>query len=251
MRLLIIGGSGVLGTEIRGILRVCWPELVVDAPSHKELDIHNLKSIIPYIQKKHDKILLIAGEKNQKVIELDSYNALRTNIQGVSNVVEALQLNNSTSQLIYISTTYVYKGDKRYHKEDDGIFPCNKYAWSKLGGECAVRMLDEKQHLIIRCEFSQVPWHNSYAFTDQYASRQDVTTIAYKICRLFAKGATGIYNVGGKRRSIYQYAKSLDKDKKISRCKTKDFATVPLPRDSSVNIHKYNKFMEESNAKTS
>jgi len=250
MKLLLIGGSGLLGTELQRQLRALKSVISVDAPSHKELDICNLKSIVPYIQRKYDRIILVAGEKNQQVIELDSYHALRTNIQGTSNVVEALQLNNSPTQLVYISTGYVYKGNKRYHKEDEGVFPCNKYAWSKLGGECTVRMLDEKQHLIIRCEFSKAPWHNDYAFTDQYTSREEIEIITHKICKLILKEAIGTYNIGGKRKSVYQYAKSLDKNKKISKCKMKGVATVLLPRDSSLNTGKYDKFMEEANDKT-
>jgi dTDP-4-dehydrorhamnose reductase len=243
MRVLLIGGSGVLGTELRRHF------VFADAPSHNELDICNIKSIIPYVRKKYDKIILVAGDKNQGVIELDSRNALKTNIQGTSNVVEALQLNNSTTQLVYISTSYVYKGNKRYHREDEGVFPCNKYAWSKLGGECAVRMLNEKQHLIIRCEFSKAPWHNKYAFTDQYTSREEIRTIAYKIWRLLIKDAFGTYNIGGKRKSVYQYAKSLMDEDEVIKCKMKDFATVPLPHDSSLNTDKYNDLMWREDAK--
>lgn len=251
MKLLLIGGSGVLGTELQRQLNALVPPFIsIDAPTHKELDVCNMKTIIPYMQKKYDKIILSMGEKNQAVVELDSYSALRTNIQGVSNVVEALQINNSTTQLIYISTGYVYKGSKPYHKETDGVFPCNKYAWSKLGGECAIRMLDEKRHLIIRCEFSKAPWHRNFAFTDQYTSREEIGDIVYKMCGLIIKGAFGTYNVGGKRKSVYQYAKSLNEGRKISKCKMIDFATVPLPRDSSLDTSKYTRFMEGKNDKT-
>jgi len=243
MKLLLIGGSGLLGTEVRKWLGETLPAIFVDAPTHTELDVCNLKSIIPYVQKKYDKIVLMVGEKNQKVIELDSYGALRTNIQGISNVVEALQITNSPTQLIYISTGYVYKGDRHYHKEDEGVFPCNKYAWSKLGGECAVRMLDENRHLIIRCEFSKAPWHRGFAFTDQYTSREEIGITTNKICQLIVNGASGTYNVGGKRKSVFQYARSLNKYGVLLKCKMKTFATVPLPRDSSLNTSKYDKLM--------
>jgi dTDP-4-dehydrorhamnose reductase len=250
MRLLLIGGSGLLGTEIQRQLKLLHPSVHVDAPTHKELDICNIKKIIPYVQRKYDKIMLLAGEKNQNVIEQDSYRALRTNIQGIGNVVESLQISDSPTQLVYVSTGYVYKGDKQYHKEDDGVLPCNKYAWSKLGGECIVRMLDEKQYLVIRCEFSKAPWHRSHAFIDQYTSREEIVITTYKMCALLLKNATGTFNIGGKRQSVYQYARSLDQGKKISKCKMKDFATVPLPYDSSLNTSKYNKFMEGVYGKT-
>ena len=251
MKVLLIGGSGTLGTEMQQQLKGYGASIIsVDAPSHKELDICNIKTIIPYVQKKYDKIILLAGEKNQTIIELDSYHALRTNIQGVANVVEALQISDSPAQLVFISSGYVYKGNTRYHKEDEGVYPCSKYAWSKLGGECVIRMLDEKHHLIVRCEFSKQPWHRDWACTDQFTSREEIGIIANKILPLITLNAYGTYNVGGKRKSVYQYAKSLVQNKKVSKCKMKDFATVPLPHDSSLNTRKYNRFMEEKNGKT-
>jgi dTDP-4-dehydrorhamnose reductase len=248
MRLLIIGGSGVLGTEL---IQQLTPLAQWDAPSHNELDICKSDSIDKWIQgTQYDEIVLLAGEKDQLKIELDSHFAIQTNIMGVANVVDAIQRNKCQARLIYVSTGYVYKGNQSYHKEDDGLLPCNKYAWSKLSGECTVRMLDEKRHLIIRCEFSKAPWHRNYAFIDQYTSREEVKITAYKIYGLIIKEATGTYNIGGKRRNVYQYAKSLDKSGKISKCKMKDFATVPLPYDSSLNTSKYDKFMGGKDDKT-
>lgn len=252
MNLLLVGGSGTLGTEILRQLKPLQEVIGIDYPSHKELNICEPAYVLRYLQnKQYDAIILSVGEKNQVAIEVDSHAALRTNVIGVANVVNAMQYNKCQARLVYISTGYVYKGDKSYHKENDGVFPCNKYAWSKLSGECSVRMLDEKQHLIIRCEFSKAPWHKNYAFTDQYTSREEIEVIAHKICQLIMKNATGTYNIGGKRKSVYHYAKSLSIGKEILKCKMKDFATVPLPRDSSLNTNKYDRFMEEANGKTS
>jgi hypothetical protein len=58
MKLLIIGGSGLLGTEILHQLEALSSVILVDAPSHKDLDIHNIENVLPYIQKNYDKILL-------------------------------------------------------------------------------------------------------------------------------------------------------------------------------------------------
>lgn len=251
MRILIIGGSGVLGTELIQQLTPLKDEIRWDAPSHDELDICDPDSLDTWLQDKwYDTIVLSVGEKDQQAIESDSHAALQSNIIGVANVVSAMQRNKCQARLAYISTGYVYKGDKSYHKENDGVFPCNKYAWSKLSGECAVRMLDENRHLIIRCEFSKAPWHKNYAFIDQYTSREELEITAHKICRLVLKRATGTYNIGGRKKSVYQYAKSLSEGKEVLKCKIEDFATVPLPHDSSLNTGKYNRFMEGKDGKT-
>lgn len=244
MRLLFIGGSGTLGTQMRHFPNGVTG-MMIDCPGRDELDICLSSSIYRYLQNtQYDIIVLLAGEKDQGAIEKNSSNATQTNIIGVANVVRAMQQTKCEARLVYISTGYVYKGNGPYHKETDGILPCNKYAWSKLGGECSIRMLDENQYLIVRCEFSKAPWHKDYAFTDQYTSREEIEIIADKIWDLIMGGAAGTYNVGGKRKSVYQYARSLDNgNKKVLRCKMKDFATVPLPYDSSLNTDKYDRFM--------
>ena len=66
--------------------------------------------------------------------------ALDVNIVGTANLVRACMERNI--KILYISTDYVFKGDRGMYKEDDPVFPANKYAWSKLGGECAVRLYD-------------------------------------------------------------------------------------------------------------
>ena len=243
IHLLIIGGSGLLGTEIRRQLSYIRSEVTVDSPPHTKLDITYRDSIrANLIIKNYDAIVLLASEKDQTRIEIESSSALTTNIVGVSNVVAEIQKNNIQAKLVYISTGYVYKGNSRYHRETDGVFPCNKYAWSKLGGECAVRMLDEDKHLIIRCEFSKAPWHRDWAYSDQFTSREEIIITANKIISLIITGASGTYNVGGKRQSIWRYACSIS-DKPIRKESRKSSKLIKFPKDTSLDVSKFNKFM--------
>ena len=60
------------------------------------------------------------------------------------NIIGTCKLVNIASKfkikIIYLSTSYVYPGNKGNYKEDDPLKPWNNYSWSKLGGECAVQM---------------------------------------------------------------------------------------------------------------
>ena len=47
---------------------------------------------------------------------------------------------NLLNRLIYMSTDYVYPGTTGNYKEEDPLLPINDYAWTKLGGECAVQL---------------------------------------------------------------------------------------------------------------
>ena len=235
-QILILGGSGVLGQAIRN--RLAELLIVHIAPSHEELDV---TSDNIYISSTYDAILYLAGMKDQEYIESHGQEAMWPNIFGLINVVSNMHEN---QKLVYISTGYVYKDDKSYHKETDGLYPCNRYAWSKLGGECVVKMLPEEHHLIIRCEFSKKPWHRETAYNNQFTSREEVTTTAKKIVNLISKKAYGTYNVGGKRHSILEYANSIS-DKEIEEVQLYHDENPLLPRDTSLNTDKYTTFMEE------
>jgi dTDP-4-dehydrorhamnose reductase len=63
--------------------------------------------------------------------------ALEINIVGTANVVKLCM--SYGMKLIFIWTDYVFRGERGLYREEDPLHPVNKYAWSKLGGECAVR----------------------------------------------------------------------------------------------------------------
>ena len=84
------------------------------------------------------------------------------NIIGTANIVKACQEHNI--KLIYFSTNYVYPGNKGSYKETDPVLPINKYAVSKLGGECSVQMYSNS--LILRICMTEKPFIHKKAFSD-------------------------------------------------------------------------------------
>jgi len=144
------------------------------------------------------------------------------------------------ARLIYVSTDYVFKGDKGNYAETDPVYPVNKYAWSKLGGECAAAMYDKS--LIVRTTFGPNVFPFEKAFIDQWTSRESVAAIAEKISKLVDKDVTGIMHVGGRRKTVFEYAKSLDATRPVGELSIRDVPfTVPV--DTSLNCDKYNKLI--------
>ena len=154
------------------------------------------------------------------------------NIIGTSNIVKICsQLN---IKLIYFSTGYVYPGIKGNYKETDPVLPINNYAWSKLGGECAVAMYENS--LILRITMCEKPFLHKKAFHDietNFMYHQDLVKVLPKILDKF-----GVINVGGKIQTVYQFAKLSNKNiKKISGKKL-------FPPKPSMNISKLRKFIK-------
>ena len=115
-----------------------------------------------------------------KIHEEKISKSIDINIIGTANVVKAC--NDLNIKLIYFSTGFVYPGLKGNYKENDAVLPINNYAWSKLGGECAVKLY--KKSLILRITMCEKPFLHSKAFSDieaNYIFHEEVVKIIPKI----------------------------------------------------------------------
>ena len=134
-----------------------------------------------------------------------------------------------------MSTSYVYEGKRGNYKETDPVLPWNNYAWSKLGGECSVQMY--KNSLILRACVTQKPFIHKEAFSNvnlNFIFHDEIVPIMIK---LFSK--KGIYNVGGKTQTVYQFAKKYNKKVK------KKLSKGDFPLNPSINLSKIKKSLKD------
>jgi dTDP-4-dehydrorhamnose reductase len=229
-KIIFTGGSGLLGSEFQKIRGD------IDYPWREDFNITDYNQMKEYVQSKGcDLLIHAAAFTSPPRIDKDPAQAIEVNIVGAANVVKLCM--EFDLRLIYICTDYVFKGDKGSYKEDDPVYPVNKYAWSKLGGECAVRMYDKS--LIIRTTFAPNVFPYEKAFVDQWTSRESVSVVAKMIEKLIDKDITGTIHVGGKRKTVLEFARSLDPGKEIGEMSIKDVSfTVPV--DTSLNCGRYN-----------
>ncbi len=179
-------------------------------------------------------IIHAAAFTSPPLIDKDPSKALEVNIIGTSNVVKlCMELD---IRLIYISTDYVFKGDKGNYKETDPVYPINKYAWSKLGGECAAMLYDKA--LVVRTTFGPNVFPYDKAFVDQWTSRESISVIAQMISEIVDKEVTGIVHVGGRRKTVFDYAKDLNPTREIGKLSIND-VSFNVPRDTSLNCDRY------------
>ena len=233
-KILFTGGNGLLGSEFKMQL----PNAIyVDLP---EFDITDYNQMDVFF-KNHDFSLIIhaAAFTSPPKIDADPLKAIEVNIIGTSNIVMLCMKYNI--KLIYLSTDYVFKGDKGNYNEEDPVYPVNKYAISKLGGECAVRQYDNS--LIIRTSFGPNVFPFPKAFVDQWTTRVSVAEITKTIIGIIDSPVTGILHIGGKRQTVFQYAKSLDESKDIKELSLNEVNFV-APVDTSLDCSKYNKLIK-------
>ena len=229
-KILVTGGSGLLGQELQNLI------LDAEYPSSYDFNITNEKQMDQYLSSQSiSTIIHCAAMAKPTIIEKDPISCIIPNIEGTAKLTRLCAKHQI--KLIYISTDYVFKGDKGNYSEEDQIFPINKYAWSKLGGECCVRLYDN--HLIVRLSFGPNTFPYTKAFTDQFTSRESVANIARKISNLLKyPNLKGTIHVGSNRKSVYDYSQELGA-LNVQPISIKDI-DLPLPTDTSLNSNKYN-----------
>lgn len=234
--IIFIGGSGLLGSKIKKLL----PKAAY--PSHSEFDVTNYHQMKKFVQHNNFKILIHAAAfTSPPRVDKEPIKAIDTNIIGTANIVRLSIYFNL--KLIYISTDYVFNGEKGNYIEKDPMHPVNKYAWSKLGGECAVRLYDNS--IIIRTSFGPKKFPYEKAFTDQWTSREHVGKIAEKIIRLLDTEFIGVLHIGGERKTVFEYAKSLEGSEHVRGLLTTDM-NFPIPKDTSLDCNKYKELIQDT-----
>lgn len=234
-KIIISGGEGNLAKEIIKVNK----NNKIYSLSKKYLDVTNPAQLDTFISNIKPDIFIHAGALTRPMDKHVNYPdiSIKSNIIGTSNVVlSCLKYN---VKLIYISTDYVYPCIDGNYSEKDALLPVNEYAWSKLGGECAVKLY--KNSLILRMALCQKPFPHPKALADITKSYIYMDKAANIILNLLDE--TGIINVGGKPQSPYEFIKS--NNPKIQKTFLKDIKNVKMGKNSSLNISKMEKILND------
>lgn len=235
-RIIITGGSGALGSCIRKLIKC-------DAPSSTELDVTNITSCRKAMRTYDpDAIIHCAAWTDVAGAEKQQEACWRVNVIGTENMVKAA----TGRRFVYISTEYVFDGEKGNYREDDIPHPVNFYALTKLVGEAIVSQYQNT--LIIRTAFKKDgPWPYEKAFVDQWMSADFASERAPAIVlAVLMKNLKGIIHISGERKTIYDLARKVSPN--VGKMSIKD-VPVKLPRDTSLNSSLWYKLSTSKSAK--
>ena len=221
IKVLLTGSSGRLGSEIKHIHKNHNIELI--CPTSREMDITNLKRVRDQIIKsKPDIVIHSAAYTDVKKAELEILKAIDINVIGTSNIVKVCK--DFNIKLVFISTDYVFDGNKGNYKTTDSINPITKYAKSKAAAELVARMYDKS--MIIRTSFFGKTFPYEKAFVDQWTTKDYVDIMAPKILSLALSNKFGVVHCASSKKTIFEIAKQRNpKVQKISR-KEMNFPTL-------------------------
>ena len=233
---VLVLGDGLLGSEL--VKQTGWE--YVSRKKNKK-DLYSLLPIILF----HDANVIVNCIANTDTYSDDKESMMDVNHKFVVQLVDELNLVGK-KKLIHISTDYVYPGTAGNYSEDDPLSPFKaesdgntKYGWSKLGGECAVRMYDNSLILwLCMCDY---PFPHDTALIDVKKSYLYNFQAAAIIMKLLNK--TGVINVGGKAQSVYDFASQ--KNPEIKKCSRSNIKDVSIAPNTTMNIDKLRGILRE------
>ena len=216
-KILITGAFGQLGTSLCKVLSnesiLAAGRVIISTKKYKciELDITNQRKVAEIISNyKPDIIIHLAAMTDVDGCEKTPEIAFDVNVKATENLLTSF-----TGKFIYISTDYVFDGEKGPYFEDDKVNPMSVYGKTKLYGENLVQQSDIdwvilRSNIIFsysdRTKASFVNW-----VVDSLKKRQMITVVndqwnnptwtndlAKVISKIIEKDINGLYHYGGR-----------------------------------------------------
>jgi len=270
--LLVTGASGLLGNKI----------VECAENDHDVTPLHNTKPLHPkslrlditdaaevlklFRSVKPDAVIHTASETNVDKCETEKEQAFKINVEGTGNL--SVACNEVDAKLVYISTDYVFDGEKGNYTEQDTPNPINYYGLTKLEGEKRV-IQDCENHAVLRTSvlYGWHPWKQNFAtwvinqlrqnkkiavVEDHYNTPTLADNLAGMAIETAERDLRGIYHASGSERtSRCEFARQIAKTfglevALIEAVKMKDLTlwVARRPKDSSLNTSKIQKQLE-------
>jgi len=146
MRLLVIGGSGLLGFKVAQLAMKEFETFATynfrpvelegcDSFKLDKTDRNDTSALLKKIRP--DVVIDTAALHNVDYCETHQEEAWKVNVDGTRNVADACR--DVKAKMVFISTDYVFDGKKGIYKEGDTPHPLHYYAKTKVEGENVVK----------------------------------------------------------------------------------------------------------------
>ena len=217
----LVLGDGLLGSEI--VKQTNW-----DYISRKK-DNFDLNQMIDFVvESDYNQIINCIGHVN-------TYSPRRkhhweVNYEFVANLVDGL---NSFQKITHISSDYVYCNSISDADElDVPVHARNWYSYTKLLSDGYVQLKSDN-YLLIRTSFKEKPFMHPRGWMIK-GNFDYVDVISEKIIKLVKSKASGVYNLGTEKKTLFALGKQTNKDIEP----TTDYIDETVPDDVSMNLGK-------------
>ena len=156
MQILIIGGSGVVGTKLLNFFAVNNQDVEFTYLTHKvpyakghKLDITKKEDVIKLISKIKPEVVINTTSLLMDKSETQPELAESINVKGMENIIEGCKKTNS--KIVFVSSSAVFDGTKSEYFEKDPPTPSTYYGLTKYKAEELIKN-SGLAHLILRTD---------------------------------------------------------------------------------------------------
>ena len=267
--MLVTGASGLLGTRICQLATKQDYEVYSVHSQHApqfgtpiKLDITDSVALKRVFDKtKPDAVVQSAALSDVDKCEKEKDLAWKINVESTSNIAQLCH--NHNCFLVYVSTDYVFNGEKGNYKETEQTAPINNYGLTKLKGEEEIKK-SRAEYCIARTSviYGSIPAAGKINFalwlieklrkkeetktvTDQWNSPTLNTNLAEMILEIVEKRITGTFHLAGATRlSRYEFAQKIAETFNLDENLLRPTSSEKMPwiakrpRDTSLNVEK-------------
>jgi dTDP-4-dehydrorhamnose reductase len=253
MKVLILG-TGFLGKKLFDFFKTKGEAIATDIkPSEGvlKLDVTNKQEVEDFLKKqKPDIVIDTVGVTSSVQCEKDPELAEKLNYLTAKYVADVCK--EIGARMVFISSSYVFDGEKGNYNEEDEPNSTRVYAKTKLKAE--KEALSVPNSIVIRQELmygtdngnirygsATLSNNNSIAITDQIRQPMFVDDVPRTIYDLLEEKKSGIFNVAGpEKMTMLGFLKNLVTLKKDAKIEIKDKSTLngSFPQDVSLDISK-------------
>lgn len=226
MKALVLG-KGKLGSEI--VKQTGWDYL---SRAEHEITIDNFDE---WKDRMSVYDVIVNCIANTDTYSDDKEKHWKANYELVTFLAEYCDENNK--KLVHISTDYLYQNSvEDATEEDEPLFDHTWYLFTKL---LADEYLKEhaKNYLICRLSHKPYPFPYESAWVDVVTNADYTPVISDLVIKLVEGDATGLYNVGTERKTIYELAQRTNKNV------LKSIAPPHVPKNITMNLSKMENFL--------
>ncbi len=275
-RVVVTGANGMLGSSIIKEFKGKYEFYSLDKdplepvlPNPIQVDLTDKEKVEEILEKiKPDLVIHCAAITNVDFCEDNEELCYKVNVDATRFLAEICKKLDIV--LVYISTDFIFDGEKGNYTEEDKPNPLGVYAKSKLLGEETVLKSGIKKYIIPRTSIygwniqnkeSLVEWiinanktkKELNVITDQYFTPILTNNFAQAIFELYENKKYGVFNVvGSERISKHDFAIktaeifNLDKSQINKTTLDKIPFKSKRPRDVSLNIEKVKKVLKKT-----
>lgn len=226
MKVLVTGGNGLLGQHLIKILLEENYEVIAigkgparipfsaDSYRYFDVDITDGFRLNDLMRSETPEIVVHTAAMTQvDTCELNQDLCFKVNVEGTANLV--MEAEAYSRFLIYISTDFVFDGDKGNYSEEDELNPVNWYGFTKMQAESIVQEAEMPWSIVRTClvygnaltgtRTNIVSWvrdnlmagKNIRVVSDQTRTPTYIGDLVHGILLLIRQTATGIFHISG------------------------------------------------------